>query len=114
MMLAQYEKMAAGYDTKKGELLQQVAELTKINRELAGYLSKVLTKDTTVKLLHSLLAGGVLGGCARRRRRQELGAAAALHRSSVVGVYEGLSVHVACACACACACVRCLNTWNVA
>ena len=56
MMLAQYEKMAAGYDTKKGELLQQVPqELTKINRELAGYLSKVLTKDTTVKLHHSLL-----------------------------------------------------------
>ena len=62
MMLAQYEKMAAGYDTKKGELLQQVAELTKINRELAGYLSKVLTKDTTVKLLHSLLQEQFLAG----------------------------------------------------
>ena len=59
MMLAQYEKMAAGYDTKKGELLQQVAELTKINRELAGYLSKV---DTTVKLHHSLLQEQFLAG----------------------------------------------------
>ena len=62
MMLAQYEKMAAGYDTKNGELLQQVAELTKINRELAGYLSKVLTKDTKVKLLHSLLQEQFLAG----------------------------------------------------
>ena len=55
MMLAQYEKMAAGYDTKNGEL-------TKINRELAGYLSKVLTKDTTVKLHHSLLQEQFLAG----------------------------------------------------